>query len=176
MEAFLSVFPFLLANVSLAENQDTCLFFALHGHREQWINNSLHTDLLDAWRWLLHIHRGPWAQSPIISFFIPSLVFQHLYHSLLCSGLSPSYLPLHCRAVSGTVLLLKCPPCLVQWLIPSRALHKWWCLRSPWVPCTLFAALSQGLPTEYSHCKICFGVWCSGFSTPIPCRDSLGWH
>lgn len=37
MEAFLSVFPFLLANVSLAENQDTCLFFALHGHREQWI-------------------------------------------------------------------------------------------------------------------------------------------
>lgn len=137
--------------------------------------NSLYINLLDTWRWLMHIHI-PTGQ--IISFFLHRPCFSApVSLLLLCSGPPPICQPLYSRAVlSNRVLLLESPPGQVQRIIPSGALSKWCCIRSPWAPCTLFAAVSQCLSAEYSHCKICFCIWCSGFVTPVLCRDSPGLH
>lgn len=150
-------------------------FFALHGHG----SNGSEFSLYQPFRHLKVINAHPCTRRPNHFILFIGHVFQHLYHSC-CSALGPlQFVNLFTTEQcwpTDRVLLLESPPGQVQRIIPSGALSKWCCIRSPWAPRTLFAAVSQCLSAEYSHCKICFCIWCSGFVTPVLCRDSPGLH
>lgn len=174
LKILLPVFPFFLAGLSLCSKP---LRFSFPSWTQRIMvdikNNYLDINLLDTWRWLAHSHR---LTNKIISFFSTSSVFFSTWITPVALG-SLQTVRLFTTEQSwapDTVLLLDSPPCQVQWIIPSGALGRWWCIRSPWVPCTLFAAVSQGLSAEYRHCEICSCVRYSAFSSP--CRDSPGLH
>lgn len=139
-------------------------FFALHGHG----SNGSEFSLYQPFRHLKVINAHPCTRRPNHFILFIGHVFQHLYHSC-CSALGPlQFVNLFTTEQcwpTDRVLLLESPPGQVQRIIPSGALSKWCCIRSPWAPRTLFAAVSQCLSAEYSHCKICFCIWCSGFVT-----------